>query len=140
MTRFRWKGWASVDLPQGWVQKDGSESVNIFRENAGVGALQMSFARRKRNDLPTVDEAVELARSFADQRGWRLGSSAVSVGMVDGRPFAMFSCTDSDSTFWQVWHVVDRERAAFITYVCESGDAEQERVDREAIVNSFRWD
>lgn len=140
MTRIRWEGWASIDLPQGWTHEGDLQLLNFFKENGAVGAMQMSFARRNRDGAPTIDEAVELARSFTNQRGWKVESSDLSLGLVEGCPCAMFRYVDSDSTFWQVWHIVDAERVAFITYVSENEDAELERVDRETIVKSFRWE
>jgi hypothetical protein len=139
MSRVHWNEWASLDLPSGWVHEDAPDLISIFREAGGVGAIQMSFARRKRPGDPTTEEAIELARQFAEQRGWNLGRREVARAEIDSSPTAVFSYTNDDS-FWKVWHILDPERAAFLTYVSSSGDADEEAAEREAIVKSFVWD
>jgi hypothetical protein len=136
-----WSGWCSLEIPEGWVHEDRPDIVSIFREPDGVGALQLSFAKRTRPQPPTPEAAAAIARSFAAQRGWGLRDEAIRLTVVEGAPCAEFDHLESngEGTYWQVWHLLDSTRLAFVTYVCEPEDASVEQSERNAIVTSLRW-
>lgn len=136
-----WPGWCSLEIPEGWTYEDRLDLVSIFREEDGVGALQLSFARRERPEPPTSDTAIALAQAYAVQRGWRVLDKAMRVIVVDGCPCVEFDHVQAngENTYWQVWHILDHSRLAFVTYVCEPEDARVEQSERHAIVESFRW-
>jgi hypothetical protein len=111
----------------------------MFRSD-GVGALQVSVL--KRADMSQRhDAAVQLARSFAQQRQWDLPEGEIRTSSVEKYSITVFEFTEhGDSpTYWQVWHLVAVDRAAFITYTCDPADSEAEAVQRQCIVDSFRW-
>ena len=136
-----WPGWCSLAIPEGWVHEDRSDIVSIFREDDGVGALQLSFARRTPPEPPTPDAARTIAQSYAAQRGWRLRDEAIGLTTVDGSPCAAFDHVEvnGENTYWQVWHIRDGTRLVFVTYVCEPEEAGVEQSERNAIVASLRW-
>lgn len=41
--------------------------------------------------------------------------------------------------YWDLWELLDRDRAVTITYVANTADAKVERKARESIIASFRW-
>jgi hypothetical protein len=135
-----WPGWCSLEIPNGWTHEDRPDVVSVFREE-GVGALQLSFAKRAQSE-PSTPEAVEaIARSYAQQQKWRIEDAVIRSSTVDGSPCAEFEYVDVDgdeSSYWQVWHILDEMRLVFITYVCEPGDEGKEH-ERTGMVASLKW-
>jgi len=126
---------------EGWTYENGPEIVSIFREQGGVGALQLSFARRRPPEAPTPEAVTTIAKSYATQRGWRLRDEAIRLRTIDNSPCAEFDYVQSngENSYWQVWHVLDAARLAFATYLCEPADAKIEQSERETIVTSLKW-
>lgn len=136
----KWDGLFSVNLPQEWSWSTDEGTVSMFRPD-GVGALQVSVLAREDQRQPHQAVAMQLARSFARQRQWDLPESEIRTSGVENYSITMFEFTEhGDSpTYWQVWHLVAVDRAAFITYTCGPVDKESEASERKRIVESFRW-
>jgi len=136
-----WSGWCSLEIPEGWANEDRPDVVSIFREQDGVGALQLSFARRARPESPTAEAVKAIAESYAVQRGWHLRDASIRLTTVDGSPCAEFEHVESndEGAYWHVWHILDSTRLVFVTYVCEPEDARVEQLERNSIVSSLRW-
>jgi len=137
--RFIWEGWCSLDVPRGWSWTQEEGVITLFRDN-GVGALHLSFGRRERLGPVDSTEALELASSWARSRGWTdIGIRSVVLAGGPSAEFKYVEKTNEESTFWDVWYLVEHQRAALFTYVCESADAGVEENARERIVASFTW-
>jgi hypothetical protein len=136
--RWTCPGWFSLAIPPGWIVKEDQDLVSFFDPN-GVGALQISPARRDRPGRPDPAEARELAESFARSQGWTLGASTISAQTIGGGPGSSFE-REASGDYWQVWHAVSGTRAATITYTCKTADRAQEAAVRVAIFGSFRWE
>lgn len=130
-----------LDLPRSWTWIDEDEVISVFREAQGVGVLQISLAARSRPGVPNESEARELAESFADQRGWDLADGSVQIAQISGCPASAIEFIESgdESSFWQVWNIVGRDRSAFLTYTCDPDDVTLEAAERDQIIRSFRW-
>jgi len=134
-----WQGWCFLELPANWSWIEEEGVITISRKD-GVGALQLSFATRERRGAVDANESIELANSWARARGWTdiglrqsvlAGGPAVEIEHVE--------TTGPERTYWKVWQLVERRRAALMTYVCDAGESEAERDAREQIVASFSW-
>jgi hypothetical protein len=137
----KWDSLFSLDLPQDWSWSTNEGVVSIFRHD-GVGAIQVSVLVREDQGQSGQAVAFELARSFARQRLWDLPDSQIRTSRTRANDsIAMFEFVEhGDSpTYWQVWHLVNAGRASFITYTCEVADSEVEAIERQRIVDSFRW-
>jgi hypothetical protein len=137
--RIVWEGWCSIELPPGWSWNEERGVISIFQD-AGVGALQMSFARRQREQSVGESEPLELINAWASSRGWT--DLGVQSAILAGSPAALLEHVEggAEPTYWKIWEIVEKKRAALITYVCELPDADVERVARDQIVRSFMWD
>jgi hypothetical protein len=64
-----------------------------------------------------------------------------TYGEIGGCPAAEFQFVEEAGgpSFWEMWHIVGGERAAFVTYTCDPADRRGEASQREKIVRSFRW-
>ena len=136
-----WPGWCSLHMPDGWVHEDDTETISIFRQQDGVGALQLSFVRRIGLELHASEAGATLAKSYAKQRGWLLDDDSIRITIVDRSFCAEFEYVElgDDSTYWQVWHIVDSTRLVFATYLCAPSYAGIECEERKAIIASLRW-
>lgn len=141
LQKYLWEGWFSLTLPDDWSFSEENGVISIFNEDTGVGALQVSFARRKVQQKPTEKEARQLALDFASQRGWKLSEDAIQLLEISDSPASVFNFhDDEDSSSWQIWHIVNDERVAFITYVCDPADFSVEEQTRRQMVETFRWE
>jgi hypothetical protein len=138
--RISWDGWCSVVVPDGWDLSEEDGLISITKQD-GVGALQISFARRQRAGEPDAAETVDLTRSFATSQGW-LVDQDIELTRLPGSYRSRFEAVEDDDGkyFWEVWHFLDRRRAACITYVCPDEVREKEALARAQIVDSFRWE
>jgi hypothetical protein len=135
-----WDGWCSLAIPPGWSWGEDDGVVSLTRPD-GVGAFQMSFATRERYGPAGADEALELAGHWAHSRGWAdVGLRARAIGGTPAAELEYIEGAAEDATYWKAWHVVESRRAVLMTYVCALSDAELERVEREEIAESFRWE
>jgi len=136
---WQWDGWCSLKIPNNWNVDEEDGIITLARAD-GVGALQLSFARRQKNEAATSAEAILLAKSFADSYKWaETHPQSITIG---GSPTACFEYRETDAdddTYWCVWFVVEERRAALITYTSAWIDRRVEEFEREHIVASFRW-
>ncbi len=123
------------------MHDDSQDTISIFREHDGVGAIQLSFAERTSRKLPSPEEVIAIAKKYATQREWRVPDDAVRLTEIDGSPCAVFEYVQSgdESSYWQVWHILDSTRLVFITYVCDSNESTAELSERNAVVASLKW-
>jgi hypothetical protein len=141
--RVTWEGWFSIELPRGWAWEQAEGGViTLFARRDGVGALTVSLAHRRERQAPSEAEAVRLAHDTARDFGWRIPPEQVKTLALGGKPAATFSVVEAgaEPRFWQVWHVLDDTRAAFVTYSSEAADQGLEASKRAAILTSFRWE
>lgn len=146
VSTVKWDGMFSVALPQEWAWSTDEGIVSMFRPD-GVGVLQVSVLEREDRSQPQQAAAMQLARSFARQRQrqrqrqWDLPDREIRSSSVENYSITTFEFIEHGDkpTYWQVWHLVAVDRAAFITYTCVPADSEAEVVDRQRIVESFRW-
>lgn len=120
-----------------WEYEDGGEVITIYRPD-GVGALTISAAHRTRPGEATLAEAIELAAHFAKQKGWDLNADNIESQVTNGAPSAHLSCRQAGDQ-WELWKILNRDRAVTITYVSNVSDADIERDAYEEIVGSFAW-
>lgn len=136
---YCWEGWCCLEIPIGWTINEEGGIISLTADD-GVGALQLSFARREKNEAVTVTEAILVAKSFAASCKW-VEPHPQSV-TISGSPAAQFEyreTTDEECTYWCVWCAVEERRAVTITYVSAWADHRREKSIREQIVGSFRW-
>lgn len=140
VSRVEWGDLFSVELPRQWSWSTDDGVVSMFRPD-GVGALQVSVLTRERPGQSPREAAMQLARAFVQQQHWDLHDHRIHASSVDGNSMTMFAFTEhgDNPTYWQVWHIVGTDRAAFITYTCDPADSDVEDVERRSIVDSFRW-
>lgn len=142
MERVVWEGWFSLIVPANWLYRQEGDIIAIFNEFGGVGVIQISCVRRDKVPAPELTEAINLAEMFARERGWKLQRREVVSYRIDNCPVSEFTFIERDDepTFWQVWHIVEEKRMAFITYNCSLIDAEIESEMRQKIIKSFKWE
>lgn len=139
--RLRWDELFEVETPEKWTCSEENGVVSFFDPQSGVGALQVSFARRPETTVPDERHTSALAQQFALDRGWNVKDSEILRYEIAGAPVSEFSFIEAQKSrkYWCVWHVASHERIAFITYTCAAEDAEVEKEERTGIVQSFRW-
>lgn len=139
--RVVWEGWFSVEIPPDWTYTEQDGVISVFEPRKGVGGIQISLARRKKQENPSIDEAVDLAKSFAASRGWMIDDHQIIVRTISKSPAAELKYVEkAQKAFWQVWHILNYSRLAFLTYTCQDEDRDVELSDRMAVVESFRWE
>ena len=124
----------SMDVPIGWEASEEDAIVSIYDPEGGVGALNVSLARRMTDARD--GELHMLAKSFAAQRNWP--PPAFLNATLPAGPAVEFSHRDG-ATYWQVWHISGPGHVAVVTYNCEVADAERESAIRKEIVESIAW-
>jgi hypothetical protein len=135
-----WKKFFSITLPNGWSNETDEDLISVFKEDDGVGALQISFALRSELNEPSSREAMELAKQFAEQQGWEVPESSIVSRVIGLAPASELSLIDSSTArFWRVWHLVSLKRVALVTYSCDLEEAEVEKQACDAMMESFRW-
>jgi hypothetical protein len=117
-SRVQWPGWFAISLPPGWEYEDGGDAITLF-DPAGVGAMTVSAAHRVESRVPLTDRDID-------------------TSTIGGVPMAHLSCREAGD-HWDLWELLDRDRAVTITYVANAADAEVEREARESIIASFSW-
>lgn len=137
---IQWGNVFTLGLPARWDWTDTGDVVSLFRED-GVGALNISIVTRLGEEQSASVVARQLAESFAAERAWDLGDSEIRIAGTNDNAISEFEYTEhgDHTTYWQVWHVIDCHRAAFITYTSNPEDAHLEESERRQIVASFRW-
>jgi hypothetical protein len=137
-TRHLWEGWFSIDAPKDWLEEQDDDVILFYREQ-GVGALQISLARRLPTSLTIEKDAERLAKDFAEQRGWN--PEQFDVGTLSGSAQCKFWVVEPGAkpTYWEVWHLVESSRVVMITYNCDVGEEGVERDVRHQIVSTFQW-
>jgi hypothetical protein len=139
VSTVKWGKLFSVDLPQEWSWSTDEGLVSVFRSD-GVGILQISVLARGSRSQSKQADAIQLAQSYVKQQQWAIQDPGILTSSIDEFAIAMFDVVDNEiSTYWQVWHLVGDDRAAFITYTCDFADSKIEATAREEIVKSFRW-
>lgn len=135
-SRVAWAGWFSVALPEDWSSSTDDGVITLIDEENGVGALQISVARRDRKTAIEEDarslSTSHLSRAVAGRRGPEL-----AVGPFGARGAVSF--LDAEGYFWRVWVIVSKTRVATITYSAEEADKDTELGTVCAIVDSFDW-
>jgi hypothetical protein len=137
---INWGDLFSLDIPPAWSWSDEDGVVAIFRSD-GVGALQVSVLSREKTEQDPQAAAMQLALSFAREREWDVSDDEIRAFRIGDSSAAEFGLTErgDNPAYWQVWHLVGADRAAFITYTCDPDDSELEATERRRIVESFRW-
>jgi hypothetical protein len=130
----------TVALPSGWEWSSERDGLSIFRTN-GVGAIQISVLIRDTQGHSQSEDSHFLAIQCARDRRWNISEVELHNSVIDGCPVSEFAHIERsrEATYWQVWHIVGSRHAAFVTYTCDAADADTERAERTAIVESLRW-
>lgn len=139
--RYVWDNWFSIELPGGWSVSEDAGVICVFDAESGVGAMNISLAHRRKLEGVSPQEAIDLAIEHISQQRARV--SDIKMTPIDSCPASFFSYaegSDSGSTYWEVWHIVGKDRIAFITYNCSAADAAAELLTRRQIISSFRWE
>ena len=136
-SRVEWPGWFSLSLPPSWEYEDSGDAISIY-DPAGVGAMTLSAAHRPNQNEPTATDAADVVFHFAKARGWDVRPDQIEARVVDSVPIAHASCQQGEDT-WDLWSILDRDRAVTMTYVSSAADNDVERARREEIVQSFTW-
>lgn len=136
---YCWDGWCCLEIPNGWTINEEDGVISLTADD-GVGALQLSFARRNKNEAVSDTEAIVLAKSFADSCKWPEPlPQLMTIGGSTAAHFEYMEETGAERSYWCVWQAVEKRRAVLITYTSAWTDREREKSEREQIVASFRW-
>jgi hypothetical protein len=125
------RGQALLDLPEGWAFVDKENSVGIFRESDGRGAVNVSTIIRPAStnaDLPEV-------LSFFSQGA---ASPIVSDALPSGSHGVYGECSREGKS-WSYWIVEHVDQLVLISYNCATADIDPNEVDDvHKIVRSIR--
>ena len=142
MKRVEWENVFSLDIPETWTVYEEDGLISFFNEEAGVGAMQLSIAKRESPQELTAKEAAELAVDYALQRGWNDPTNSLRIFNIKSSPTTEFSVQencDGELYYWRIWHVMGKKQVAFITYNCLVSDKSVEADLCDLIINSLSW-
>lgn len=142
--KVKWENLFSLDVPDTWTFNEEDGVISLFDDKDGVGVIQISFAKRKSQQEPTAQEVIDFAASYASQRGWTISAKSVHAlivgpGKAPASEISVQENIDGILNYWRVWHVVGKERMAFITYNCLASDKNTEATLCDLIIGSFEW-
>jgi hypothetical protein len=142
--KVKWENLFSLNIPDAWTFHEEDGVISLFDDKDGVGVIQISFAKRKSQQEPTVQEAIDFATSYASQRGWAVSTKSVyslnvGLGKAPASEISTQENIDGELNYWRVWHVMGKERMAFITYNCLVSDKNTEATLCDLIIGSFEW-
>lgn len=141
-SKYVWDQLFEITIPSDWNCTEEEGLITFYNSECGVGALQISFLKRTLEENPSEKDVIDLALFFANGRGWDIDIKNVKTKVISNSHCSVFEFIEKDNdelTYWQVWNIINRRRAATITYLCDSSALNQEREIRESIVNSFSW-
>lgn len=142
--KVKWGNLFSLDIPDAWTFHEEDGVISLFDDKDGVGVIQISFAKRRSQQEPTAQEAIDFAASYALQRGWTVSTKSVQalnvgLGKAPASEISAQENIDGELNYWRVWHVMGKERMAFITYNCSVSDKNTEATLCDLIIGSFEW-
>lgn len=120
--------WWSVTVPPGWMAEQ-NEDCATFYHPAGVGALQISAARRETGSVPLQDLQELAAKALPPA----IRAKSVKVGALSG----LHASYDQDGTHWDRWWLRSDQLLIYVTYNCESAEVGQENAEVLAALASL---
>jgi hypothetical protein len=139
--KVEWGDIFSLVIPVTWKFHEEDGVISLFDVSNGVGAIQLSLSKRQTPQEPIDQEAIEFAQDFASQHKCHIEVGSIHSFDIGGCPASEFSFEENNEEpeYWRIWHIMGRERMAFITYNCSVLDRDVEKQFCNQIVISFEW-
>ena len=116
--------WWTITIPDDW-EVDQDEHCTTFYHPEGVGALQVSAAKKDSGSVTTDDlydaakEHLSVDVSTSTWSGWFSGISAEFV---------------RENNFWRQWWLAAGNTLVYVTYICATTDrGREEQTAAEAV-------
>ena len=125
------RGQALLDIPEGWAYVDKTNSVGIFRESDGRGAINVSTMTRSANTDADLPEVLSL---------FSHGVAAPTIcDSLPSESRGVYGECSRDGKLWRYWIVEHADELVLVSYNCAPADFDPNEADDVCrIVRSIR--
>jgi hypothetical protein len=122
----------NLDLPGNYIMDDSNETINIYNDISGKGAITITIYTIPGNiKFDLGSELKDFAKSI--DKNLNTDELPIKISGMASTNFIM------NNTYWKLWIFFKNANAVFATYNCNIDDEEMEIHEINSIMNTLEF-